>query len=171
MANPNGPIGLKPINRSITSGPLTPVKRNKVVGYATRIRAFDVVNRVADGSIERSITPGTTILTGVSLNYGAASVATEHQVITDPFQLYKAQGGGATGFAAADVALNANIVLGSTKLKHSDDYVNDGTEATGATLDLRIEELLSTPSNEVGGYVKIIVRINSGREVAGVAGV
>ncbi len=171
MANSNRPMGLRPISRSITGGPLQTVKRTKLAAYGTKIRPFDVVNRVASGDIERSITPGTTVISGVSLNFGAASTLSDHQIIEDPFQLFMAQGGGATGFAAADVGLNANIALGTTDLKMSDDYVNDGTEAITAALDLKIHDLINDGVNVAGGYVKIIVQINTHRLQAAVLGV
>jgi hypothetical protein len=171
MANVNSPCGLVPIGRSITGGPMQGILRRKAAGYGTRIRQNDVVNRVADGSIERSITPGTTVLSGVSLNHGAASTATEHIIIEDPFQLYKAQGGGATGLAAADAGLNANLTLGTTAVFVSDDLVNDATEATTASFDVKIHDLLADPDNTWGQWVKIVVQINSHRLQTGVAGV
>ncbi len=82
-----------------------------------------------------------------------------------------AQGGGATGFAAADMGLNANIALGSTDVKMSDDYVNDGTEAITAALDLKLHELINDGVNAAGGYVKVIVQINTHRLQAAVLGV
>lgn len=171
MPNSNRPMGLQPLGRSITGGCIQTVLRSKVVGYATRIRAFDVVNRVADASIERSITPGTTIISGVALNWGAASTATDHLVVEDPFQLFMAQGGGATGFAAADMGLNANVSLGSTSVYFSDDIINDGTEAASADLSVKLHNKVTSPDNDWGGYVKVVVQINQHRLHAGVLGV
>lgn len=171
MANTNKPMGLRPISRSLAGGPIQTVSRTKLAAYATRIRPFDVVNRVASGDIERSITPGTTLISGVSMNFGAASTLTEHQIIQDPFQLYMAQAGGATGLAAADAGLNANITLASTALDFSDDIVNDATEAVTATLDLKVHDKVNDPDNTWGPFAKILVSINSHRLAAGTVGV
>ncbi len=171
MPNRNKPMGLVPLSRSVTGGPIQTVSRPKVAGYGTRIRPFDVVNRVADGSLERSITPGTTLISGVALNFGAASTATDHIIIEDPFQLFMAQAGGSTGLAEADAGFNANISLGSTDVNFSDDIVDDGTEATGATLDLKIHDKLKQPDNAWGQYVKVVVSINKHRMNLATAGV
>lgn len=171
MPNTNKPMGLRPNSRSFAGGPLQTYPFIKLAAYGTRIRPFDVVNQVASGDIERSITPGATLISGVSMNFGAASTLTDHAVITDPFQLYMAQAGGATGFAAADRGLNANITLASTNLDFSDDIVNDATEAGTATLDLRIHDKINDPDNTWGLWAKILVSVNSHRLADGTVGV
>lgn len=171
MANLNKPMGLRPISRSISGGCLQTVNRTKLAAYGTKIRPFDVVNRVTSGNIERSITPGTTLISGVSMNFGAASTLTEHQIIEDPFQLYKAQAGGSTGFTLAEMGLNANIALGSTDLVYSDDYVADDSEAVDAALSLKVHDRIADPDNSFGQYVKVIVSINQHRLAATVVGV
>ena len=93
MPNSNRPMGLLPISRSVAGGNLQTVKRSKLASYATVIRSNDIVARAAGGAITRVFTPGTTNIEGVSLNYGAASKATDHLILQDPTQLYQAQGG------------------------------------------------------------------------------
>lgn len=170
MPNSNRPQGLIPLSRSFSGGAIQTTLHRKAAGYGVRIRAFDVVNRVASGDIERSITPGTTLISGVSLTFGAASTATEHIVIEDPGQLYVAQPNGA-GLAATDAGINANIVLGTTLVDRSDDQINASALGTEATRDLKVHQLLADPDNTWGQWAKIIVSINSHRLNAGVVGV
>jgi hypothetical protein len=171
MPNVNRPQGLIPVGRSTTGGNLELRAFTKVVGYATRVRVGDVVAQVASGDIERTITPGTTRISGVALAYSPASTADTIPCIVDPFALFVAQAGGSTGLAAADRGLNANITLGTTSTFYSDDIVNDATEDVTATLDLRIIDKVDQPDNDWGQYVKVLVQINKHRgnnETAGV---
>src|SRR5512139_1552657 len=91
MANVDNPHGLRPLARTLSGGMPWVQLFTKAVGYATAIFQHDAVNQVADGSIEASATPGTTLYSGVALNYGAASTATEHLVITSPDAIFEAQ--------------------------------------------------------------------------------
>src|SRR5215217_3448237 len=112
MANVVNPHGLNVIGFGLNGGNPRFVTLAKAVGYGTAIFRNDVVYRVADGSIETaSATPGTTVPSGVSQNYGAASTATEHIVCVSPDALYEAQGDGSGTLDAVDLGLNANLVL------------------------------------------------------------
>jgi hypothetical protein len=170
MANLDNPHGLRCIG-TMHGGPPETDQFSKVVGYGTAIFRGDAVNQVADGSIEASATPGTTLYSGVALNYGAASTATDHGVIVDPFAIFEAQADGA--LAAADMGLNANLVLtaGSATTKISKHQINSATENTTATLDVKLRKKLNVPDNEWGAYVRIEIVFNKHRAAFAVAGV
>jgi hypothetical protein len=148
---------------------------SKDSGEGTAIFVGDAVNREADGNIEAaSATPGTTLFSGVSLNYGAASTATEHLVIVSPDALFSAQDNADTdGFAAADMGMNVNIELnaGSATTKVSGHELDESTIVETATVDLHMLELLAVPDNAYGAHSRIVVTFNKHRMYGGVAGV
>jgi hypothetical protein len=152
MANVDNPYGLRCLGLAMGGGHPQIDKFSKVVGYGTAIFPGDAVHQVADGSIEsNSATPGTTRFSGVALDYGAASTATDHLVIISPDALFEAQddGVGAT-IAAADVGLNANLILGAgdaTKLQ-SGHEIDTNTKAATATLDVKLLRKLNVPNND-----------------------
>jgi BioD-like phosphotransacetylase family protein len=173
MANVNNPHGLRPIG-TIHGGGFEVEEFSKVVGYGTAIFIFDAVNRVADNSIEASATPGTTRYSGVALNFGAASTATTHLVITDPLCLFEAQDNNSTdGIAAADLGLNANLVLtaGDTTNQQSKHQIDEATAAVTATLDVKLRRLFNVPDNAHGANARIEIQFNKHRMTAEVAGV
>lgn len=174
MANIDNPNGFHCIGCGEGGGFSRRKVFSKAAGYATAIFPGDLVNRVADGSIEASATPGTTYYTGVAENYGAASVASEHLVVVDPFALFVGQDDGSgSGTLDADYGLKANAVLGAgvaLTLK-SGHEIATSTKAVTATLDLSLEGPWSAPDNVAGVNRKSIVRINKHRNSFGVAGV
>lgn len=172
MPNVDNPHGLRPLMRTLGGGFPTVAKFSKAVGYATAIFMWDAINRVADGSIEASATPGTTLYSGVALEHGAASKATRHLSIVSPDAVFEAQDEG-TGIAAADVGLNANLVLnaGNANTLVSGHEINGATKAATATLDLKIIELLADPNNAFGANGRFQVVINKHRMHPAVAGV
>lgn len=171
MANVNNPHGLMPIMRTLGGGPAATQVMKKAVGYGTAIFQWDAVNRVADGSIEASATPGTTLYSGVALNHGAASKATEHIVIISPDMVYVAQADGS--LVEADMGLNANLVLtaGNAALLRSKHQINAATEADTNSLDVKLLQRYEVPENDWGNYVRLEVVFNKHRMAPGVAGV
>lgn len=90
-------------------------------------------------------------------------------VCDDPNVLYTVQEvGTGTPLAAADVALNANLVAGTNNGYISQWMVNNATEATTSTLDLQLMSLAPIPDNTFGAYAKWIVRINNHSYNAGI---
>lgn len=150
--------------RTNEGGELSVRQFPKVVGYGTAIFEFDAVNRVADASIEASATPGTTLYTGVSLNWGAASTATLHQVITSAGAVYECQDDGAGG-AAADMGLNANLILtaGNTVSKISKHQIDGDTADVTSTLDVHLLAVLDVPDNAGGANARIEIMFNKHR--------
>lgn len=173
MANLNSPHGLKPLGICLSGGAPVIELLSKAVGYGTAIFRYDAINKVAGGTIEASATPHTTKYSGVALDYGAASTATDHLCSITPDALYEAQGDDATGNVAADMGLNADLVLtaGNTLTKNSKHQIDSSTKATGATLDVKLHRLLNVPDNEFGGYARIEISFNAHRDAPGVAGV
>lgn len=172
MANVDNPFGLIPLMYTLGGGPPIINRFDKAVGYATAIFRGDAVNRVADNSIEASATPGTTLYSGVSLDHGAASKATEHLVIVSPDAVFIAQDEG-TGVVVADLGLNANLVLnaGNATTLQSGHEINGATKAVTATLDVKLLNLLRVPNNEAGAFARIQIIFNKHRMHAAVAGV
>ena len=174
MANVDNPHGLRPIMRAFGGGMAGIEKLSKVVGYGTAIFQHDAVNRVADGSIEASATPGTTLYSGVALNYGAASKATDHLVITDPDMIFEAQDNAdATGLVAADMGLNANLQLnaGSATTQISGHEINlTGADVT-ASLDVHLMRKLDVPENAYGTHCRVEIMFNKHRMAKAAVGV
>jgi hypothetical protein len=82
--------------------------------------------------------------------------------------------GASAGLAAADVGLNVNFVVaaGSTTTGASNFEVNDATEQTTNTLDLRIVGLVDRPDNDITlGNMKVLVKVNKDWYSDQVAGV
>lgn len=171
--NNDNPHGLRPIG-TIHGGGFEVEELNKVIGYGTAIFVGDAVNRVADGSIEASATPGTTLYSGVSLNYGALSKATTHLVLTDPSVIYEAQDNNASaGIAAIDLGLNANLQLnaGSTTTEQSGHEINETGKDVTATLDVHLRRLFAIPGNAHGGWARIEITFNKHRMAPAAVGV
>lgn len=173
MANTDFPHGLWPINTE-HGGPFRTLELSKVVGYGTAIFIFDAVNRVADGSIEASATPGTTNYSGISLTHGAASTATTHTVITDPLVIFDIQDNNDTdGVAAADLGLNANIELnaGNANTKISGHELDESTLNTTNTLDIHVIKLRVLPENAHGSFARVECKFNKHRMSPATVGV
>ncbi len=173
MANRDNPHGLRPLGRTLGGGVPWIEQLSKVVGY-TGIFVWDAVNRVADGSIEASATPGTTEYTGVSLTYGKTLTATDHLVMTSPDALFEAQDNAATdGIAAADLGLNANLELnaGSTTTEISGHEINETGADVTDTLDVHLLRLFAAPDNAHGAHARIEIVFNRHRLGIGMVGV
>lgn len=194
----NAPNGLRPVKKldgSCWTGALNnyPVAS----GYGTSLFKGDPVTILADGTLGIA-TPGSGVVgvfwgiqytpsTGglpVNSPNWVASTATQGAVnatafvIDDPnvvFTIQETNGSGAAGtpLTAADVGLNANVAIGtgSAATGNSGASLNNTTEATTATLDLKILGLDTYPGNAVGNFANWFVKINNHRYAAGVAGV
>jgi hypothetical protein len=177
MANVNNPHGLMPLGVSIGGGAPFIQRFAKLAAYATGIFINDPVARVSGGALQIPATPGTTLYSGVSIDYSPASTAsigTGIAVITDPEAMYEGQADSAT---LANMGLNANLVsgAGSTLTKQSGWYigVTATPAATTATLDVHLLDFyaLVGNANVSGAYVRIEVVFNKSRMGQGVAGV
>jgi hypothetical protein len=174
MANRDNPHGLRPLLRSLSGGHVSINQYQKDVSMATAIFIWDVVNRENDENLAPGGTPGTTTYQGVSLNYGAALTATDHQVIDSPDAIFEAQDNADTdGFAEADMGLNCDLEFnaGSTTDEISGHEIDESAINTTATLDVKLLRLYAVPDNAFGANGRIEVMINKHRLGNAVAGV
>lgn len=165
MANSDAPHGLRPIS-TLSGGAFYIEEFAKAVGFGTAAFIGDTVARQADGSIQSGGTPGTTRITGVNLNFGAASTATTHAVVTGIDTVFEAQDNNDTdGIAAADLGLNANIEnnAGSTSTQLSGYEIDESTANTTNTLDVHLLRLYNSPDNAHSGWARIEILINKHR--------
>lgn len=102
----------------------------------------------------------------------------EALVIDDPntvFSIQETDGSGNAGtpLALTDVGLNANFLYtaGSTATGTSAVSLNNATENTTDTLNLKILGLDPTPGNAVGNFANWLVTLNNHRYKTGVTGV
>lgn len=181
MPNADRAIGLKPV-RHITGAPYTGAARvfSTASGDATAIYIGDPVklsgtSSTINGVVYADVDQGATgdvflgVVVGVlpdtadSLIYRAASTTRRLLVACDVDLEYEIQEvSGGTPLAAADIGLNANIVVGSgsTTTGLSGVELNNVGEATTNTLDVQILGLVARADNEIGEHAKWLVRIN-----------
>jgi len=175
MANVDNPHGLRPIMRTLDGGFPLLQTFTKDASEATAIFQGDAINREADGNIEAaSATPGTTLYSGVSLQYGAALALSTHICDVSPNSVFEAQDNSDTdGFAAADMGLNVNLELnaGVVATKQSGHELDESTATTTATLDMHMLQLVNAPDNAAGAFSRVEVVFNKHRMNPGVAGV
>lgn len=148
----------------------------KLVGTAQTINdvTYADVARAATGDVIVGVCTGTVPATRDSTIYREASTQRVIQVCDDPHMLFEMQeSSGGTAFTANDIGLNANFVVaaGSTVTGFSGTTVDNSTEATTNTLDLKIVGFANKPNNEVGASAKWIVKINRHQYANQVAGV
>ena len=177
MANVDNPHGLRSLGRTLEGGQPVLEQFTKDSSEGTAIFAGDAVNRETDGNIEAaSATPGSTLYSGVSLNYGAASTETDHLVIISPKAVFEIQDNNDTeGFVTADNGLNSNLELnaGSATTLQSGHELDESTFNTTATLDVHMLKLLAVPGNAYGANARVEVVFNTHRmgHEGGAAGV
>lgn len=171
MANVDHAYGFRSVGRTYSGGDIQLRQRAKAVGLNAAIANGDIVARAADSTLTRTFTPGTTLISGVALNPGAALTLTYHQVIEQPDALFSAQADTGTAVAEADMGLNANVVLGTAANGISGDEIDADSKAVGATLDLHLIEKLDVPGNDYGEHVEVLVIINKHRMHGSAVGV
>lgn len=199
MANVAAPIGLRPVG-TVSGAPYTGAARiySVAAGDASAIFIGDAVKiagttQIVNGSPYSDVVIAATgdVLVGVvigvlpatrdSLTYRAASTQRLLLVADDPNLLFEiSQGSGGTPLTANDVGLNANlsVVAGSTVTGYSASVIDNATEATTNTLDLKIVSIVDRADNDIGSAVgtgaassHFLVRINRhlfANQVAGV---
>lgn len=92
-------------------------------------------------------------------------------VVDDPNVIFEAQEvGTGTPLTAAEVGLNTNLVVGANNGFVSGYLVDNATEGTTATLQLRLLGLVQRVDNAFGQYAKWLVKINNHELSAGTAG-
>lgn len=193
MANANAPRGLIPVrgvnSQHVSGGPRLyshaagdgtaimvgdPVK---IAGTAQTINGMttqDVV-RAATGDVICGVAVGFLPTTRDSLLYGAASTAYNLFVDDDPNSLFEIQDvNSGTALTTADVGLNCDFVVaaGNTAFGTSGVTLNNATEATTNTLDLKLVDVVNRADlDNTSSPLRFLVRINRhlfSNQVAGV---
>jgi hypothetical protein len=157
VANVNNPFGLEPLMRSAGGGFPQTEQWTKAAAYGYAIFKWDPVTRLAGvlNGPASGITPGTTNYFGVSLNWAAASTLSSHQIIVDPYALFKVQGDGSGGsdVTAAVMGYNANLNVasvagGGITRDNSGVQLTETSINTTSSLDVNIQSLWNTPTGQ-----------------------
>jgi hypothetical protein len=129
----------------------------------------------AVGDVFQGVVIGVLPDTSTSLPYRAASTLRRLLVCDDPNVIFEAEDvSTGTPLAAADVGLNVSVVVsaGSTVTGYSGMHLDNTTEATTNTLDLKIIGVPNRADNDLASAsAKFLVRINRHRFANQVAGV
>jgi hypothetical protein len=183
----NAPFGLKPFRRA-DGTPWNDAMSNPYTiasGYGTAIGYGDPVTTLADGTIgigvagaacrgifmgckyynslgeyvfSRNWVASTTVKTGTTVE---ALVCDDPNIVMT-VQETDASGNAGTALALADIGLNINFRVGTPDaLGNSTTSINNASEATGATLNLKILGLDPTVGNQVGDYANWLVTWNN----------
>jgi hypothetical protein len=191
MANPNTPNGAVPVRSltgpyegnvnlySVPSSDATLIGIGdfvKLVGTSQTINdvTYPDVARAATGDVIVGVCTGAIPVTRDSNIYREASTQRIIAVCDDPQMLFEMQeSAGGTAFTANDIGLNANFVVAaaSTTTGLSGTTLDNSTEATTNTLDLKIVGLANKQNNAVGASAKWIVKINRHQYANQIAGV
>lgn len=199
MANVNAPFGLRPV-RSANGQPYTGAVRIysvpasdgtaifigdavKLVGTSQIINGSPLadVAQAASGDVMVGVVVGVLQDTRDSLTYRAASTQRRLLVADDPDLLFEVQqSNSGTALTANDIGLNASlsVAAGSTVTGYSGTVLDNTTEATTNTLDVKIVGMVDRPDNDIGSSVssgtlasRFLVRINRhvfNNQIAGV---
>lgn len=193
MANSNSPFGLRPAkgaNGQVVTG--APRLYSHASGDATALYIGDLVKlagtaqtingvttpdvvRAATGDVICGVVVGINPTSRDTLGYGAASTAYTLFVDDDPNSLFEVQDvSTGTALTVNDVGLNANFVVaaGSTYTNQSGTTLDNTTEATTNTLDLKLVEVVNRADvDNASSPLRFLVRINRHQFSNQVAGV
>lgn len=193
MANANAPRGLIPVrgvnSQTVTGGPRLyshaagdatalfvgdPVKLAGTGQTINGVTTPDVV-RAATGDVIVGVVVGIMPTTRDTLIYGAASTAYQLFVDDDPNTLFEIQDvNSGTALTEAALGLNANFVVaaGSTAYGTSGVTLDNTTEATTNTLDLKLVDIVNRADvNNADAPLRFLVRINRHQHANQVAGI
>lgn len=199
MPNTNAPFGLRPVSDlagnpysgsvRLYSVPASDATAFGIGDLVTAVGTGQIIEGVAYTDVTRSATGD--VFQGVvisvipetqdSLTYRAASTRRIVAVCDDPNALFMIQQvSGGTPLNINAVGLNANIVVGavSTITGYSGTALDNTTEATTNTLDVKIVGVVNAPDNDFGADAstgadasRFLVRLNRHRFVNQIAGV
>ena len=182
---PAGTVTGGPVSGSLRyySIPASNVTPTFIGDLVTMLTTSSIVNGVimqdviqsATGDIFQGVIVGFVPDTSTSLPYRAASALRVAMVCDNPDTIFEANDiSTGTPFTNADVGLNCNIVVGtgSTVTGYSSMELDNNTEATTNTLDLKILGFVNRADNDpTSASGKYLVRINRHRFANQVAGV
>lgn len=151
------------------------------VNIGGSLQSFPIAAQFASGGIEDGVCIGVDYITRDSPVYAPASTQVVISVAIDPDLLcVVSDNSSGTPLTANDIMLNCDILVnqGSTVTGYSGMVLNNGTEATTNTLDVKIVGQVQSPDNDLGSAVgtgslngKWLVKLNRarlGNQVAGV---
>lgn len=180
MANANNPHGIGVLRRR-GGGPLETMVFKKLAAFATAIFKGDVVmQKAGDATSGRIVepgltTPGTTLPSGVALNWGAALTLTDQFVFIDTDLVGEIQDDDDTdGFTAANEGLNALLnvsTAGNATTKLSGHQIDEANIATTGSSDLHCLGKFLDPTNDYGPWCRVEVVFCHHRMGLGSAGV
>ena len=178
MANTNAPSGFKPVRYAsgacyagattryhVPASDSTALFIGDPVIYAGSADANGVptATKASVGGRVTGVVVGIEPAPNITTAYRPASTASYIYVADDPNLIFEVQEDAVGGaLAAADVGLNADMILGSgvTATGMSGTQIDTSTKATTATLGWRILGFVQRPDNEIGANAKILVRNN-----------
>ncbi len=186
MANPTTAFGFKPVG-TLNGSPYSVRRYAKTASVATAIFPGDIVHKEAAGNVDpegvaQNIpsvtvvggTPGTTLIVGAALNYGAASTLTTHAVADDYNTIFIGRCSSTTVISVAShVGKNANHVVaaGDATTKQSRYAVDSTTIAVTADLDMRLLGISNVIGNEAGANAIVEVVFLKSILAQGAAGI
>lgn len=188
LSNPNGLVPVRTLNGAPYNGGFNlysvPASDGTLLGLGDLVKLAGTAQTVGDTTypdVIRAATgdvfvgPVVAVIpdTRDSLIYRAASTLRIVAVADDPNLLFEVQeSAGGTALTINDIGLNANIVVAnaSTTTGLSATTLDNSTEATSNTLDVKIVGLSNKTNNAVGESAKWIVRINRSLYANQVAG-
>lgn len=147
------------------------------VGTSSNVNGVDYqdVALSATAGVFQGVVVGVQPDTASSLPYRAASTLRVVYVCDDPNMLFAVtDGAGGTPLTTAAIGLNCDIVVaaGSTVTGRSGTTLDNTTEATTNTLDVKLVEMLSRADNTYGSASATwLVRLNRHRFVNQIAGI
>lgn len=203
MANTNSPRGLIPVSnatgapyngavmqmvhasgdsQAIYVGDIVTMTGTSVqINIGGSLQSFPLAAQFASGGVEDGVCIGVDYITRDSPVYAPASTQVVISVAVDPNLLCLVQDvSTGTPLTSNDIGLNCDILVnqGSTVTGYSAMVLNNGTEATTNTLDVKIIGQLQSPGNDLGDSVSSgaasgqwLVKLNRTRLSNQVAGV
>lgn len=161
--------------------PVTATGTSVFVNVGGSLQSFPIAASSATGDVIDGVVIGVDLVTRDSPIYAPASQQTVITVAIDPNMLLLCQDvNSGTALTANDVGLNIDFVAaaGNTSTGFSGYTLNNTTEATTNTLDLKIIGQLQSPGNDLGTAVgtgaaagQWLVKLNRSRFANQVAGV
>lgn len=150
MANSDRPKGFEPKGK--------PLRVNKYIAGGN-VFPGDCVHMEADGKVDAAAAAESIL--GVALS--KAADGEDLLVSDDPNQLYIVQADGSDVDAQTDINLNYDIVAtaGDTAFDISRQELDSDSQATTATLQLKLIAIEDRPDNALGAQVDCIVRLNN----------
>ncbi len=149
-------------NRDQTTGakPVGPCLRVEQYIAAAAIYPGDFVKQEAAGKV--TVAAASDALVGVALSYASAD-GENVLVANHPDQLFEVQADDSTVDNQTDIGLNYDIVAtaGNSSYKRSNHELDASTQATTATLPLRLIRISRRADNALGEFAKCVVKINN----------